>query len=173
MKCIVPALMVTFVFLLILIAGCTQTPQMPVATPVATTPAATTSQTIPIPQETTARATVPITGPGTPGPTQVLPPDYRLDFQIQGNGNTATPEISVTLSGGNGINLDPQFEATLYRSDGIVKKQVMKQPFKMSEPMIFPSTSSNYNRIVINVTAPTLGVVTVRDEYVPFKNINP
>jgi hypothetical protein len=103
----------------------------------------------------------------------VLPPDYRLDFQVQGNGNTATPEISVTLSGGNGINLDPQFEATLYRSDGIVKTQVMKQPFKMSEPMIFPSTSSNYNRIVINVTAPTFGVVTVRDEYVPFKNINP
>ena len=168
MKHIVPALVVTFVFSLIFIAGCTQTPQVPVVTTTATP-----SQTIPSPQVTTARPTVTINGPGTPGPTQVLPPDYRLDFQVQGNGNTATPEISVTLSGGNGINLDPQFEATLYRSDGIVKTQVMKQPFKMSEPMVFPSTSSNYNRIVINVTAPTLGVVTVKDEYVPFKNINP
>jgi hypothetical protein len=167
---IIPVLMVMVVLSCIFIAGCTQAPSTPVTT---ATPTNTLSQTVPSTSEITVRPTLPVTGPGTPGPTQVLPPDYRLDFQVQGNGDTANPEISVTLSGGNGINLDPQYEATLYRSDGIVKTQVKNQPFKMSEPMVFQSTSSDYNRIVINVTAPQVGKVTVKDEYVPFKNINP
>ena len=152
-------------------AGCTSTPS--VSTPGTSTPAATkpgTGQATPVVTSTPGPGTM---AAGTPGPTQVLPLTYQLIFDVAGNGDTANPTITVTLAGGNGMAYDSQVQATLYRSDGVVENQLMNPPFSMGQSLVFPSTSSNYNRIVIKVTAPQVGTVTVKDEYVPFTNINP
>lgn len=170
MKNLLTGLIVILLLVCVLAAGCSQSPSDTVPTQAVT--AIPTQMSLSV-TETTARPAETISGPGTPGPTQMLPPDYLLGFQVQANGDTVKPEIYVTLSGGNGMNLDSLYDATLYRTDSNVNTQVRYPPFRMGDTMIFPSTTSNYNRIVITVTAPQVGKVTVRDEYVPFKTINP
>jgi hypothetical protein len=148
-------------------AGCVQNPAVP-ATPTPTpTPTAipTTQQTMP-----TTLPTIP--GVGTPGPTQVLPPEYSLDFQVQSNGNTANPIMMVSIRGGNGFNLDSQADVNLTTPDGNVQSQSMYAPFYMGQNVTFPCSVYN-NRVEIWVTAPQVGKIKVYDEIVPFQSINP
>jgi hypothetical protein len=151
----------------VLTAGCTQNATPPVtATP-------TSSAVISVASQTTAPvATTPRVGMGTPGPTEMLPVDYMLDFMVQGNGDTANPYMAVTLRGGNGMNLDSRVDITFTKPDGTSQSDVMLPPFHVGDFRSFPC-STNQNRVEIWVTAPTVGKVKTYDQIVPFKSLNP
>jgi hypothetical protein len=156
---LIPGAMV-LVAIFLVFAGCTQP-----APPATTTPTPTVSPVTPV------STTQPV-GMGTPGPTQTLPPEYDLVFQITPNGNTANPIMFVSLQGGQGINLDSQVEVTLTKPDGTAQTQYMNQPFSMGQTLDFPC-SQYQNRIEIWVVAPQLGSTKVYDQIVPFQSINP
>lgn len=147
-------------------AGCTQNATPPVTPTPTASPVATTVQT-PAPVVTTPRV-----GMGTPGPTEMLPVDYMLDFMVQGNGDTANPYMAVTLRGGNGMNLDSRVDITFTKPDGTTQSDVMLPPFHVGDFKSF-QCSTDKNRVEIWVTAPTVGKVKTYDQIVPFKSINP
>ncbi|HOP68036.1 MAG TPA: hypothetical protein PLM96_05360 [Methanoregulaceae archaeon] len=160
---------ITLVCLLILAvfiaaAGCTQAPTEPQATPEPTS-MATPSPTAFFTPETPA-------GMGIPGPTQSLPPQYSLTFQVTANGNMVKPLMFVGLMGGNGLNYVSLVEVTLTKPDGSSETQSMRQPFSMGENLEFPC-STDKNRIEIWATAPEVGRLKVYDEIVPFRSLNP
>ena len=150
---------------LLIAAGCVQNPQPP-ATPTPTPTA------VPTTQQTVATTMPTLAGLGTPGPTQVLPPNYSMDFQVQSNGNTVNPIMSVSIRGGNGFNLDSQVDVSLTMPDGTVQQASMYPPFYMGQNVTFPCSVYN-NRVEIWVTAPQVGKIKVYDEIVPFQSINP
>jgi hypothetical protein len=150
-------------------AGCTQSATPPVTTPIPTaSPVPTTS----VPQTTAPAAVTPKVGMGTPGPTQVLPANYMLDFMVQGNGDTANPYMAVTLRGGNGMNFDSRVDVTFTKPDGTSQQDFMLPPFHVGQMVTFPC-STDRNRVEIWVTAPTVGKIKTYDEIVPFRAINP
>jgi hypothetical protein len=153
---------------LLLSAGCTQPPATPTVTP---TPTATPVPTT-VPAATTSPVTLPTVGLGTPGPTQMLPPQYSMDFQVNTNGDTANPMMQVTLRGGNGLNFNSQVDVNLTTPDGKVQQKSMYPPFYMGQNAVFPC-STLQNRVEIWVTAPQVGKIKVYDEIVPFKQLNP
>ncbi len=108
---------------------------------------------------------------GTPGPTEMLPVNYMLDFMVQGNGNTADPYMAVTLRGGNGMNFDSRVDVTFTKMDGTSQQDVMMPPFHVGQLVSFPC-STDKNRVEIWVTAPTVGKVKTYDQIVSFKSIN-
>ena len=115
MKSIVLVTGLVLVVALMLAAGCTQNPASPAVTQ---TPVSNPTLTQAQP-ENTATPVIPATGGlGTPGPTETLPVNYMLEFQVQGNGNTANPYMAVTLMGGNGLNFDSRVDVTMTRPDG-------------------------------------------------------
>jgi hypothetical protein len=158
---------IALVAMLLLCTGCTQPtpPATPTPTATATVPPATTGTT-------GQPTTIPTIGLGTPGPTQVLPPEYNLVFQVTANGNTAIPIMYVSLQGGQGINVDSQVEVTLTQPSGATETQFMNQPFYMGQQLAF-NASQYQNRIEIWVTAPQVGKTKVYDQIVPFQSINP
>ncbi|HUU75955.1 MAG TPA: hypothetical protein VMW63_07670 [Methanoregulaceae archaeon] len=163
MKYTVFALVLILAAVFMVAAGCTEAPSEPLATPTATPVSPTpTAFFTPSPPE----------GMGIPGPTQSLPPQYSLTFQVTPNGNMVNPLMFVGLMGGNGMNFVSQVEVSLTRPDGSVQTQVMKQPFSMGENVQFPC-STDMNRIEIWATAPQVGTIKVYDEIVPFRSLNP
>jgi hypothetical protein len=161
------ALSVTLLFLtfIILSAGCTQPAPTPVVTPTPT-PVPTTEQVFtPLP------TTAPI-GMGTPGPTQTLPPQYSLTFQITPNGRTTNPLTFVALNGGNGMNFVSEIDIILTEPDGTQHTEIWKQPLSMGQNVGIPC-STRENRVEIWTTAPQVGKIRVYDEIVPFMSINP
>jgi maltose-binding protein MalE len=156
---------IALVVLCLVCAGCTQPAPPATPTPTATATPAT-------PETTVSPTAIPTLGFGTPGPTQALPPEYNLVFQITSNGNTAIPIMYVSLQGGQGINVDSQVQVTLTQPNGASQTQYMNQPFSMGQTLDFPC-SQYQNRIEIWVIAPQLGQTKVYDEIVPFQSINP
>ena len=146
--------MLILVFVVLIIAGCTQPAPTPSVTPTPTTTPMTQA------------------GMGTPGPVSTLPPENDLVFQITPNGNAGNPLMYVAIMGGTGMTTDPEVDVTLTKPDGTSETQVMTQPFYTGKNVQF-SCSTNQNRIEIWVTAPTVGKVKVYDEIVPFQSINP
>lgn len=165
-KKIIIGIMIILVGALLLAAGCSQPapPRTPTPTPSPTAPATTAAGTPP--------TTVPPIGMGTPGPTQVLPPQYDLVFQVTSNGNTANPIMYVALQGGQGMNVDPQVNVTLTMPNGEAQTKYMNQPFYMGMNVSFPCNQVK-NRIEIVVLAPQVGYTKVYDQIVPFQSINP
>jgi len=158
-----------FAVALILTAGCTQTSPAP-ATPVPTQAPQTPPPT-PVQTEVKPSVAMPV-GMGTPGPTEMLPVNYNLEFMVQGNGDTSNPYMVVTLRGGNGLNYDSRVDVQFTKSDGTIKQDSMLPPFYIGQSVSFPC-STYQNRVEIWVTAPTVGKVKVYDQIVPFKSINP
>jgi hypothetical protein len=148
------------VAVMLCVSGCTQ--PSPPATPAPTA----------IPGTTSPPATIPPAGMGTPGPTQVLPPETTLVFQVTSSGNTVNPLMYVSLQGGQGINVDSQVEVTLTQPDGTTETQSMNQPLSMGQTLTF-SCNRIQNRIEIWTTAPTVGKIKTYDKIVPFQSINP
>jgi hypothetical protein len=147
------------VVLLLVFAGCTQAPVTPPATATPTTSAPSTTA----PVTTAEPATM-----GTPGPTQTLPPEYSLTFQVQTNGRTTDPLTYVGINGGNGMNFVTDVEAILTKPDGTSQSQIMSQPHYSGQNVSFPC-STWQNRVQIWTTAPDVGKIKVYDEVVPFK----
>ncbi|HTY14138.1 MAG TPA: hypothetical protein VMC42_00340 [Methanoregulaceae archaeon] len=164
MKALFYALAVVATVMALFTAGCTQAPAVPPAT---TLP---TQVTTPMPV-TTAMTTPVVGGLGVPGPTEVLPTQYNLDFQITSNGDTVNPLMSVAIRGGNGINLDSQVDVSLTKPDGTTSQGTMTQPFSMGQQVVLPC-STTQNHVQIWVTAPQVGKVKVFDDLVPFRSIN-
>jgi hypothetical protein len=102
----------------------------------------------------------------------MLPPNYMLDFMVQGNGDTVNPYMAVTLRGGNGMNFDSRVDVTFTKPDGTSQQDFMLPPFHVGQYVSFPC-STEKNRVEIWVTAPTVGKVKTYDEIVPFRAINP
>jgi hypothetical protein len=169
MKLLVPVIGLVLVVAFLVTAGCTQSPSSPVVTQTATpNPTSTPVQ----PQTTKAPVVVPTSGLGTPGPTETLPANYMLQFQVQGNGNTANPIMAVTLMGGNGLNFDSRIDVTFTKPDGTSSQDSMLPPFHVGQQATFPA-STDKNRVEIWVTAPTVGKIKTYDQIVPFQSINP
>ena len=152
-----------FVILFLVVSGCTQSPETP---PVSTTP------TTALPTTTTPMTTKEPVGMGTPGPTQALPPQYSLTFQVTTNGRTTDPLTYVALNGGNGMNFVGPIEVSLTKPDGVVQSQTMNSPHFMGQNVAFPC-STFQNRVEIWATAPEVGRIKVYDQIVPFKSLNP
>jgi hypothetical protein len=165
MKRVLLILTLVFAVGVLISAGCVQNPQTP-ATPTPTPTA------VPTTQQTIATTMPTLVGLGTPGPTQVLPPNYSMDFQVQSNGNTANPVMMVSVRGGNGLDLDSQADVSLTMPDGSVQSQSMYAPFYVGQNVTFPCSVYN-NRVEIWVTAPQVGRIKVYDDIVPFQSINP
>ena len=147
-----------FLALLLISAGCTE-PAQPPATP---TPVPTTEPVFtPIPTTTPA-------GMGTPGPTQTLPPQYSLTFQVTPNGRTTNPLTYVALNGGNGMNFVSEIDIILTEPDGTQHTEIWTQPLSMGQNVAIPCSTTS-NRVEIWTTAPTVGKIKVYDEIVPFK----
>lgn len=164
MRTIARYLFPLLVVVLLLAAGCTQPAPTPPATP---TPTPT-----PVPPGTTAvPATTGPLGMGTPGPTQTLPPQYSVMFQITPNGRTADPLTFVGLMGGNGMNFITEIEIILTEPDGTQHIEYMYQPLMMGQNVGIPCSTIR-NRVEIWTTAPTVGKIKVFDEIVPFQSIN-
>jgi hypothetical protein len=163
MKKIVFSGVLLLVAVFLLVAGCTQ----PTPTPVTPTPSPT-----PVPPETTViPATTGPVGLGTPGPTQTLPPQYTVAFQITPNGNTANPITYVGIMGGNGMNTISEVEIILTKPDGTQVIEYMRQPLQMGQNVGIPCSTLK-NRVEIWVTAPQVGKIKVYDEIVPFQSLN-
>ena len=169
MKNIVLVIALVLVVAFMLTAGCTQNPASPVVTQ---TPVSNPTLNPAQPQNTAAPGTPATGGLGTPGPTETLPVNYMLDFQVQGNGNTANPYMAVTLMGGNGLNFDSRVDVTMTRPDGTSSQDSMLPPFHVGQQVTFPC-STDKNRVEIWVTAPTVGKIKTYDQIVSFQSINP
>jgi len=150
---------------LALAVGCSQP-----ATPAASTPAPATIQTT----ETTAP---PISAPATPasvtpGPTVTLPEMWSIEVQVQNNGESINPEITTTLRGGKGMNLIPEIDVQITRSDGVVENDKMVKPLFVGKNIALPGTTSNNDRAEVWAITPNGDRVKIYDAYIPFRSYN-
>ncbi len=128
--------------------------------------------TLPPPEPTTGPTVLPtITADLNPRPTSIVPPIYHVSIQIQKNTISTDPWISVVYEGGTGIVLPSLVEATVIRSDGITEQESARNPPKGTQ-LLFDGTTRP-DRVIVNVTYIDGSFYTVRDELVPFQNINP
>ncbi len=154
-----PAILLVFAALLIA-AGCTQP-----APPVTPTPVLTTPTTEP---PTTVQTPLPDL---TPGPTQTLPDIWSLDVQVQSNGVSIDPLISVSVQGGKGLNFIQQVDVKVTRSDGVVEWGNITRPlFKGKEVSLRSTTAPGYrDRAEVWAITPQGDRVKIYDNYVPFR----
>ena len=152
--------------LLLLAAGCTQPPAAPVATPVPTT-VETIATATPAPVKTTSASL-------TPGPTQTLPDAWSIDVQVASNGEAVDPQITVTCTGGKGLNVIPQLDVIVTRSDGVVETGSIKKPlYKGSSVSLRSTTKMGYvDRAEVWAYTPQGDKVKIYDAYVPFRSYN-
>ncbi|MGB7787688.1 hypothetical protein [Methanoregula sp.] len=150
---------------LALVAGCAQ----PTA-PAAATPAPTTIQTT----ETTAPPTsVPTTlASTTPGPTDTLSEIWSIQVQVQSNGEAIDPEITTSLRGGKGMNVIPEIDVQVTRSDGVVESDKMVQPLFVGKNIVLAGTTQNSDRAEVWAITPNGDRVKIYDGYVPFRSYN-
>ena len=149
---------------LTLAAGCSQ-PAAPVATP-----APTTVQTTEITVAPTTMATTPASV--TPGPTQTLPEIWSIEVQVQSNGEAIDPEITTTLRGGKGMNVVPEIDVQITRSDGVVENDKMVKPLFVGKNIALPGTTSNNDRAEVWAITPNGDRVKIYDAYIPFRSYN-
>jgi len=150
---------------LALAVGCSQP-----ATPAASTPAPATIQTT----ETTAP---PISAPATPasvtpGPTVTLPEMWSIEVQVQNNGESINPEITTTLRGGKGMNLIPEIDVQITRSDGVVETDKLVQPLYVGKTLVLAGTTQNTDRAQVWAITPNGDRMKIYDAYIPFRSYN-
>jgi hypothetical protein len=152
--------------LLLLAAGCTQQPAAPVATPVPTA-VETIATATPAPVKTTSASL-------TPGPTQTLPEAWSIDVQVASNGEAVDPQITVTCTGGKGLNVIPQLDVIVTRSDGVIETGSIKRPlYKGSSVSLRSTTKMGYvDRAEVWAYTPQGDKVKIYDAYVPFRSYN-
>ena len=152
--------------LLLVVAGCTQ-PTAPQATPLPT------PETTAVPVATTTA--VPTTFvPATPGPTQTLQPNWAVQVQVNSNGKAIDPEVVFTFNGGMGMNLIPEIDVQVTRSDGTVEtgKFVQGDNMTIGQTISLPGTTGNNDRAEVWVDTPNGDRVKIYDQYVPFRSYN-
>lgn len=138
----------------LLAAGCTS-PAPPPVTP------GTTAPTLPPTQLPDLQ----------PRPTDVVPPYQQVAVQVTKNTVATNPWISVLFAGGAGQSYVVQMTATVVRSDGTVETQSARSP-QMGTNLMFAGTTRT-DRAIVTITYTDGKTYTVKDELVPFQNINP
>ncbi|MEI7648957.1 MAG: hypothetical protein WCJ47_04515 [Methanomicrobiales archaeon] len=158
------SLFFVLVFLL-LAAGCTQ-PAAPAATPVPTA-VETIATATPAPVTTTSASL-------TPGPVQTLPDAWSIEVQVASNGEAVDPQITVSCMGGKGLNVIPQLDVKVTRSDGVVETASIKKPlYKGSSVSLRSTTAPGYvDRTEVWAYTPQGDKVKIFDAYVPFRTYN-
>jgi hypothetical protein len=147
---------------LLITAGCTQI--TPPATPTPTVETIATE--VPTPVPTTLSL--------TPGPTQTLPDVWALEIQVQSNGVSIDPLITVSVQGGKGLNFIQQIDVKVTRSDGVVETDIISKPlYKGKEVSLRSTTAPGYrDRAEVWATTPQGDRVKIFDDYVPFRTYN-
>jgi hypothetical protein len=156
-----------FVLVLLLVAaGCTQTTPAVPATPVPTA-VETMATATPAPAATTATSL-------TPGPVETLPDAWGIDVQVASNGEAVDPQITVTCTGGKGLNVIPQLDVVVTRSDGVVETGSIKRPlYKGASVSLRSTTKPGYvDRAEVYAYTPQGDKVKIYDAYVPFRSYN-
>ena len=140
-------------------AGCMQT--TPPATPTPTAVLPTTE--VPTPLPTTLSL--------TPGPTRTLPEVWGLEIQVQSNGVSIDPLITVSVQGGKGLNFIQQVDVQVTRSDGVVETDsILKPLYKGKEVSLRCTTAPGYrDRAEVWAITPQGERVKIFDDYVPFR----
>lgn len=152
---------------LALAAGCSQ-PAAPAATQAPTAvPIQTTETTI---APTSAAPTTPVSV--TPGPTQTLPEIWSIEVQVQSNGEAINPQVTTTLRGGKGMNVVPEIDVRITRSDGVVEDDKMVQPLYIGKTITLAGTTSNNDRAEVWAITPNSEKVKIYDSYIPFRSYN-
>jgi len=159
----IPVLFAVFVALLLAAAGCTDTTD---PLPFVSTATPTT-----VPTMAAAVSTLPTLSP-TPSPTEVLPDVWEVDVQVQSNGQAINPLVVMTFRGGMGMNLIPELDLEVIRSDGIVETGNMKQPLYVGKTVSLQGTTQNNDRAVVWAITPQGDRVKIIDQYVPFRSYN-
>jgi len=157
-----------FCMALALVAGCSQPAAAPVATPV---PTAVETTVV----ETTAAPTVaPTTAADslTPGPTQTMSEIWSIEVQVASNGEAINPTITTTLRGGKGMNVVPEIDVKITRSDGVVEEDRMVQPLYIGKSVALAGTTKNNDRAEVWAVSPNGEKIKIYDAYVPFRSYN-
>ncbi|MDO9550815.1 MAG: hypothetical protein Q7J03_07560 [Methanoregula sp.] len=151
--------------LLLVAAGCTQ-PAAPVATP-APTAVETMEVATPAPVATTAASS-------TPGPVETLIDAWGIDVQVASNGEAVDPQITVTCTGGKGLNVITQIDVQVTRSDGVVETASITRPlYKGKSVSLRSTTKPGYvDRTEVWAYTPQGDKVKIFDDYVPFRTYN-
>lgn len=153
MKLIVPALAFVCIALL-MVAGCTS-PISPPSPPETPFPTSTPAQVPDL----------------VPEPTDVVPPYQQVYVQVTKNTVSTDPWISVLFAGGAGQSYVVQMTATVIHPDGTIETQSARSP-EMGTNLMFSGTTKT-DRAIVNITYTDGETYTVKDELVPFQNINP
>jgi hypothetical protein len=152
MNAIFPALAMLCIALVV-VAGCTT----PISPPSA--------------QGTTPPTSVP-SGQGlVPGPTDAVPLPQQVAVQIFKNTISTDPSISVTFAGGGGQSYVVSMTATVIRSDGGIETKTALSP-QINTNLVLSGTTRT-DRAIVDITYTDGKSYRVKDELVPFKNINP
>ena len=152
--------------LLLVAAGCTQQPAAPAATPVPTA-VQTVATATPAPVTTTLASL-------TPGPVQTLQDAWGIDVQVASNGEAVDPQITVTCTGGKGLNVITQIDVKVTRSDGVEETGSITRPLYKGKSVSLRSTTAEGYRDRTEVWAytPQGDKVKIFDAYVPFRTYN-
>lgn len=81
-----------------------------------------------------------------PGPTNLVP--SNLDVQTTTFKDPITGEISVSVDGGNGMNLLDTIKVSSYGENGLENHEEMKNP-KIGDSVKFPGTPDGKDRVMI------------------------
>lgn len=164
-KILVITLTLGFCLVLAMVAGCSQPAAAPVATPAPTNIETTIATVAPTAISTTADSI-------TPGPTQTLPDIWSIEIQVGSNGEAINPQITTTLRGGKGMNVIPEIDVKITRSDGVVEEDRMVQPLHVGKTVVLAGTTKNTDRAEVWVVTPNNEKVKIYDAYVPFRSYN-
>jgi hypothetical protein len=160
---------IAFLMLLLVVAGCTQTTTQQ-ATPAPTAQPTTTTE-LPAATETAAAPATTLAS-STPGPTEALPSNQAVDVQVASNGKSIDPQVVLTFRGGKGMNVIPEIDITLTRSDGTVLNDKMVQPLYVGKTVSLAGSTGNNDRAEVWVITTQGDRVKVIDQYVPFRTYN-
>ena len=118
---------IAFLILLLLVAGCTQ----PAAQQA--TPAPTTEPTTEVPATTAATAVPDYFCTCHARPHRHTAKQRAVSVQVQSNGQAINPQVIYTFNGGMGMNLIPEIDIMLTRSDGTVEIGNFTQPMSIGQ----------------------------------------
>jgi hypothetical protein len=94
---------------------------------------------------------------------------WSIQVQVQSNSLSINPQIITTLRGGMGMNVVPEIDVTITRSDGVVETGSMVQPLTVGQTISLPGTTSNTDRAEVWAITPDGNKVKIYDAYVPFR----
>ena len=163
-KILTIVLVIALSLVLVLAAGCPQ--PAPAPAPVTPVPTPTEEITVATPAPTAMPTTLAST---TPGPVQTLPAAWGIEMQVASNSETIDPQIIATFRGGKGLNLIPEIDIRVTRSDGVVEDAKMTQPFYVGKAISLPGTRENKDRAEVWAITPQGDKIKIYDAYVPFR----